>query len=348
MTVRTLDDGPRYFNNHAVGVSINQRLSLALLLAALAVFTGCAGISAGPQSNPANNLPTLNTSTVAVNFGSISLGSSKTSSVTVSDSQNSTAAITITNVSVSGSGFSLSSPPVMPATLNPGQTLSLTVAFAPISAGSATGTLTITSNTENVSAAIPLSGTGLTAGQLGVNPTTINFGSIAVGGSSTQSASLTAGTSDVTVSTASWNGEGFSVTGITFPVTVPAGQSVSFQVQFAPQIVGLSSGSISFISNAADSPTVQTVTGTGTQASAHSVDLSWAASTSVVVGYNLYRGTQAGGPYSKLTSSPQPSTSYTDASVTAGTTYYYVATAVDGKSVESSYSNEVQAVVPTP
>lgn len=81
----------------------------------------------------------------------------------------------------------------------------------------------------------------------------------------------------------------------------------------------------------------------------HSVSVSWTASTSSnVAGYNVYRGTQTAGPYTKLTAGPVAGTIYTDNAVTAGQTYYYVATAVDNNSNESAYSNQAQAVVPTP
>jgi fibronectin type 3 domain-containing protein len=76
------------------------------------------------------------------------------------------------------------------------------------------------------------------------------------------------------------------------------------------------------------------------------VALSWDPSTSTVVGYNIYRGTQSGGPYSLLNSSLLSSTSYTDSAVQSGTTYYYVSTAVDSSNVESSYSNEASAAIP--
>ena len=353
MAVRTLAVFRSYFDNHAVRIlAFHRRCAVGLLLlGAVSTFCGCAGTSTGPQSsNPPNNPPppTLNFSVTSVNFGSISPGSNKTSSVVLSNSSSSTTAISITNVGVTGTGFSLSNPPALPATISAGQSLSLTVAFTPSSSGTASGTLSITSDASNASATVALSGSGLAPGQLAVNPATLSFGDVAVGSNSSQSASLTAGSSSVTVSSASWNGQGYSVSGITFPVTVPPGQSISFNVDFTPSTAGVASGSISFISDAANSPTIETLTGTGTQTSAHSVDLSWAASTSVVVGYNLYRGTQSGGPYAKVNSSLQSMTSFTDATVASGTTYYYVATAVDNQSVESTYSNEVQAVVPTP
>src|SRR5437879_1705254 len=54
---------------------------------------------------------------------------------------------------------------------------------------------------------------------------------------------------------------------------------------------------------------------------AHSAILNWDASTSEVVGYNVYRAIQAGGPYTKLSSSPIEPTSYIDSTVQADLTY---------------------------
>jgi fibronectin type 3 domain-containing protein len=87
------------------------------------------------------------------------------------------------------------------------------------------------------------------------------------------------------------------------------------------------------------------MTGTGTPPAQHTVDLSWTASANAV-GYNIYRGTVSGGPYTMINTSLDGSTAYTDSTVTSGTTYYYVATAVDGSSNESGYSNQAQAVIP--
>jgi len=83
----------------------------------------------------------------------------------------------------------------------------------------------------------------------------------------------------------------------------------------------------------------------------HYVVLSWTASgTAGVTGYNVYRGTTRGGPYStKLNSSLVTETTYTDNAVQAGGTYFYVVTAVASDGVtESAYSDEASATVPSP
>ncbi|MGA8150082.1 MAG: choice-of-anchor D domain-containing protein [Terriglobales bacterium] len=186
------------------------------------------------------------------------------------------------------------------------------------------------------------------SGQLSVSPSTMSFGNVAVGSSASQTATLSAGSADVTVSSAAWNGDGYSVSGITFPVTVPSGQNLKYTVTFAPSAAGSDPGSISLISDASDSSLTQTLTGTGTQStSSHTVALSWDASTSSVLGYNIYRGTQSGGPYSKLNTTPMAGTSYTDNAVGSGSTYYYVATSVDSTSSESTYSNQAVAQIPS-
>jgi hypothetical protein len=82
----------------------------------------------------------------------------------------------------------------------------------------------------------------------------------------------------------------------------------------------------------------------------HFVLLNWTASTSSnIAGYNVYRGSVSGGPYTKISSSlVVAGTSYTDSSVLAGQTYYYVCTTVDTNNNESAYSNEAMAAVSSP
>ena len=88
---------------------------------------------------------------------------------------------------------------------------------------------------------------------------------------------------------------------------------------------------------------------TGPGVTANSVSLSWTASASSnVAGYNVYRGTTATGPYTKVNSGVVAGTAYTDTTAQPGETYYYVLTAVDGSNNESPFSAfPAQSVLPT-
>jgi fibronectin type 3 domain-containing protein len=87
-------------------------------------------------------------------------------------------------------------------------------------------------------------------------------------------------------------------------------------------------------------PTNVATTGVTTQ-----VPLAWTASLSTgVSGYNVYRATTSGGPYTKINASLVAGNAYTDTTVVQGTTYHYVVTAVDANGLESVNSNEVTAM----
>jgi hypothetical protein len=89
--------------------------------------------------------------------------------------------------------------------------------------------------------------------------------------------------------------------------------------------------------------------GPGSGQVAHSVILNWdASSTPTVVGYNVFRSTQSGGPYTALNTGLVSGLTYTDQTVQPGKTYYYNLTAVDGNGVESQFAGEVSAVIPSP
>ena len=60
----------------------------------------------------------------------------------------------------------------------------------------------------------------------------------------------------------------------------------------------------------------------------------------------MYRSTVSGGSYTKINSSLVAGSTYTEATVVSGKTYYYVITSVDSSGEESPHSNEVQAVIP--
>ena len=288
---------------------------------------------------------TITASPASLSFGSIQTGSSSSLSETITNSGNTS--VTVSQLASSSASYSASgiTPPVI---LTPGQNFTFKVTFAPTASGSSSGALTLSSDASNPTLSIPVSGTGTTPGSLAVSPSSISFGSVVVGTTQTQTATLSATSAPVTVSSAGVVGSEFAVSGLTFPFTLAAGSTATFSVMFTPQVSGAASASVSFASNATNSPLVEALSGSGTPASQHSVALSWNASTSAVTGYNIYRGSASGGPYARINSVLDASTSYSDGSVQAGQVDYYVVTAVDGTGVESAYSNEVQVVIPTP
>ena len=279
----------------------------------------------------------------SLNFSMVQVGSSQSQLETLTNVGGSS--VTISQITDAGTGFTISGLN-LPTTLTPNQSLTFSTTFAPQTASSATGAITVSSNASNPTLTISQTGTGTAQGQLAVLPASLNFGNVTVGTSTSQPGTLSATGASVTVSSASVSNAEFSLTGVTFPLSIAAGQSVPITVAFAPQASGTASGTLSFTSNASNSST-ESMTGDGVTLTQHTVSLSWAASTSVV-GYNVYRGGTSGGPYTKVNSALDSTTNYTDSSVQAGQTYYYVATAVDSTGTESAYSSQVQAVIPTP
>jgi Abnormal spindle-like microcephaly-assoc'd, ASPM-SPD-2-Hydin len=297
-----------------------------------------------PLSGSAVTPGQLTASPASLAFGSIQAGGNATLTDSITNTGGSS--VTLSGASVTGTGFGVSGLS-FPLVLNPGASVTFSVVFAPQSSVSATGSITVGSNASNTSLVVSLSGTGTAQGQLTVAPTAVNFGTATVGTVVTQTSSLTAGGSSVTVSSASMSSSEFSLTGVSFPVTIPAGQSMPVTLTFSPQASGTATGVLSVTSNASNAA-AQTLNGVGVAPVQHSVSLSWADTGSGIVGYNVYRGNVSGGPYAQINSAMATNTAYSDSSVASGQTYYYVTTAVDGSGTESTYSNEAQGVIPTP
>ena len=273
-----------------------------------------------------------------VSFGQVSLGSASTKPVVLTNDR--TWKVTISKILTTGSAFSMSTG-TLPVTLDPGQSITLEVSFAPQSTATIGGSLFV----EGPALSIPLTGTGAAIGELTLTPALLSFGNVPDGTTQTLPVSIAASGASVTISSASSSSAQFVLTGASFPLTIAAGQTMSFNVAFSPTSSGTVSGAFSFASNASNSPALESLTGVGT-AIPYSVSLSWSPSSNVQ-GYNVYRSAVANGTYSKINSTLDPSTVYTDSTVVSGQTYYYAATSVNSTGQESSLSTPpVQAVVP--
>jgi hypothetical protein len=172
-----------------------------------------------------------------------------------------------------------------------------------------------------------------------------------VGGTQKKVETLYAAGGPVTLSSATVNNAEFAMSRMSLPMTIPSGYTLSLTLSFSPRSAGTATGALSLVSSATNSSAEVPIagTGTGTPGVQHSVTLSWNPSTSQdVIGYNVYRGNQSGGPYSLINSSPDSNAIATDDHVSAGQTYYYVVTTVSSDSQESVYSNQAGVVIPSP
>jgi hypothetical protein len=289
--------------------------------------------------------PAISVTPSSVSFGSISVGSSNTQTMKVTNSG--TGVLTISQISVAGSGFS-SSGATLPISLNAGQSSNFNLQFAPSSAGAASGSASLVSNAPGSPAVISLTGTGTAASQtLSFSTSSVSFGNVNDGSSASQSVTVTnVGNSGVTISQISSSGTGFALSGAGTPVTLSSTQAFTFGVLFNPISAGSVTGSVTVASNASGSPKTIALSGIGVAITAHSVALTWNASSDPVAGYNVYRSTTSGSGYVPVNGGLVGGLAYTDTSVQSGATYYYVTTAVDSSGNESSYSNEAQAIIP--
>jgi hypothetical protein len=219
-----------------------------------------------------------------LSFGSVQVGNSKTLTETLTNSGGSS--LTISAASASGSAYSISGL-TLPLTLTAGQSTTFDVQFAPTAGGAASGNVTITSNGSNPTLNIALTGTGVTPGTLSANPTSLPFGNVQVGSTASLSETVTnTGGTTVTISNASVTGTGFSITGLTVPSTLTAGQSVTFTAKFSPAATGAASGNLAITSDASNSTLNIALSGSGTPVGQLTVSPGTLNFGNVVVGAN--------------------------------------------------------------
>lgn len=290
--------------------------------------------------------PALTITPSSASFGSVTEGSPSTQTIQLTNSG--TGTLSVTQATVTGSGFSTSGL-TLPLSLTANQSSTFTVQFAPTAAGAVTGSIAVTSNAPNSPATIALSGTGVAQSLvLSLSSTSLAFGSVNDGSTSTLTETITnSGNANVTISGIAISGTGFTLSGVTTPVTLTPKQTTTFSVIFSPTAAGSDTGAVTVTSNASGSPASISVSGTGVaQTTTHTATLNWTASTSTVSGYNVYRSTTSGTGYAKISTSLVTGVTYTDSTVQDATTYYYVVTSVDGSGNESAYSNQAEAVIP--
>ena len=207
------------------------------------------------------------------------------------------------------------------------------------------GTQTANGSPTPVPSPTPVNGSP----SLSATPSSLAFGTQVLNTAMTQTVKITnTGSSAVSITQDTISGSGFTV-GVTTPINLNAGQSLNVPVVFNPGAAGTVNGTLALVSNGTTLLSVP-LSGTGLAPLAHSVDVTWAASTSTPLqGYNVYRSTVSGGPYTKLSPTLSPTTLlYTDTTPLSGKQYFYVVTALNTSGAESAASPEVAVTIPVP
>jgi hypothetical protein len=101
---------------------------------------------------------------------------------------------------------------------------------------------------------------------LAISATSLMFGNVTVNTPATQTLTLSStGTAAVIMSGAAVTGSGFTVSGVTFPLTLNPGQTATLAVQFNPTVVGAATGQLTLSSNSSSGTSAAiSLSGTGT------------------------------------------------------------------------------------
>ncbi len=228
---------------------------------------------------PATNAPAASLSTSTLSFGSVIVGQSAKQSVVLTNSGNAAMTLTVAPTLTGASVFSSST--TCGSTLAAGASCTVEVTFAPQTSGARSASLSFSTNAAGSPHVVSISGTGALAAApvATLSVTSLAFGSVPVGSSSQQTATLTnSGTATMTLSAApAVSGDAAFSSTSTCGSSLAAGESCTATVTFAPQTSGARSGTLAFTTNAAGSPHAVSLTGTGSALPAPVASLSTAS-----------------------------------------------------------------------
>lgn len=258
--------------NEATGTfAATTNLSQSLAYHAMTILTTARALESGGIATTSTCCVVVNTAEVytplsltfsasSLNFGLLQIGlSSPSQAVTVTNV--SSHSVTFSSIASSGD-FSQSH--TCPTKMTAGQSCTITVTFTPTAAGTRNGAVTLKDNCPGSSMqTISLTGTGETLA-LGFSPASLNVGSVVVGFSITQSATLTNdGAAAVNIT-----GIAISPADGTFtqtnncPATLGVQQACTFQIVFTPPDVFTYNATLS-VTNSAGAAASLALSGTG-------------------------------------------------------------------------------------
>ena len=238
-------------------------LSTACIALALSITDNARG---SPQAPPFFLRGATAVSPTSLAFGSQHVGTTSTAqTVTLRNTGN--AALSITSLALTGTnGSNFAETNTCGKSLAAGAHCTISVTFTPSASGNRTASLSITDNARGSPQRVSLSGTG-TAAVVSLSPTSLAFGSQAVGKTSTVHTVTLSNTGNAALSSTSLaltgtNASDFAQTN-TCGSSVAAGAHCTISVTFKPSASGSRTASVSITGNACGSPQRVSLSGTG-------------------------------------------------------------------------------------
>lgn len=199
------------------GYRLYRLVATALVLAGgLSLLSGCGGLQGGQSGTG-----TVGVGNANLDFGQVIIGSSKTLSDTITNSNSSS--VTVNSLQGLGTDFQISGVK-FPLLLVAGETVSFSVQFIPKTPGSPTVNLTFQDSNSQTLTSLSAKGEAVAIGQLAPSPAQISFGNVKVGSNQTSSVTLSnSGGIDLNVTQATLSGAGFSMSNLSLPLILHAG-----------------------------------------------------------------------------------------------------------------------------
>ena len=214
-------------------------------------------------------LPTIGVSPSSLAFANTLVGSSSPYQL-VTLNNNGTSALALSAIQLQGpnsSSYGIRAQ-TCGTSLAVGTSCTFYIVFRPNLTGSLPVSLYVYDTAANSPQIVPISGTGVTAATATLSPTTLAFSSTNVGSSAAAQQVTISNTGTNTLNIASialtgTNPSSFTIAPTSCGATLAGGANCTFSVTFTPAVAGSLSASVTLTDNAANSPQLLPMTGTG-------------------------------------------------------------------------------------
>jgi Ca2+-binding RTX toxin-like protein len=208
--------------------------------------------------------PIATVTPASLGFGNQTVNTSATQPVTITNTG--TGDLTVSGVTLSGTHEAMFAQThnCTVGPLVPGANCTVDVTFRPTSTGAKTASLSIAHDAAGSPSTVALTGSGVAPdGALLSMPATVNFGTVRLNQTRTQNVQVTnTGNQPLLITTVETDGP-FTATRGNCPASLAAGGNCNLRVSFRPTSVVPHSGGLRVVSNALNSPTIATLTGSG-------------------------------------------------------------------------------------